>query len=170
MAIRRVTSPHVPEPPPERVLFLTGGIGITPVAGMLRALARHPGRRPDTVLVHCAPDADRFVFGGELRALAARESWFRLYEHHTRRKGRPEVGRLAALCPDWRGPGKAASGPGKEEAVDLDAVSRGLRAVVESVGATCSASRSSSASATKRKSAVKMTNGLSALVRKRAGV
>jgi ferredoxin-NADP reductase len=91
----------LPGPPPARLLFLTGGIGITPVVAMLRAVAGRTGRRPDTVLVHCAPDADRVVFGGELRAMAARESWFTLYEHHTRREGRLDRVRLGALCPDW---------------------------------------------------------------------
>lgn len=77
----------LPCPPPARLLFLTGGIGITPVVAMLRALALRTGRRPDTVLVHSAPDADRVVFGGELRAMAARENWFTLHEHHIRREG-----------------------------------------------------------------------------------
>jgi ferredoxin-NADP reductase len=101
----------LPGPPPARLLFLTGGIGITPVAGMLRALAQRPGRRPDTVLVHCVPDADRFVFGGELRDLAAGEGWFRLHEHHTRREGRLDPVRLDALCPDWRERETWACGP-----------------------------------------------------------
>ncbi|MGW2938438.1 ferredoxin reductase [Streptomyces sp. NPDC001156] len=91
----------LPDPPPTRLLFLTGGIGITPVVAMLRALAGHTGRRPDTVLVHSSSDADRVVFGGELHAIAARESWFTLYEHHTRREGRLDRVRLGAVCPDW---------------------------------------------------------------------
>ncbi|MGW1028197.1 ferredoxin reductase [Streptomyces sp. NPDC002577] len=98
-------------PPPARVLFLTGGIGITPVVAMLRALAGRTGRRPDTVLVHSAPDADRVVFGGELRAMAARESWFTLYEHHTRRAGRLDRVHLGALCPDWEERESWACGP-----------------------------------------------------------
>ncbi|MGI5196230.1 ferredoxin reductase [Streptomyces sp. CA-288835] len=101
----------LPGPPPPRLLFLTGGIGITPAVAMLRALARCSGRRPDTVVVHSAPDADRVVFGGELRAMAAREHWLRLYEHHTRGEGRLDLARLEALCPDWRERESWACGP-----------------------------------------------------------
>ncbi|GAB2456119.1 ferredoxin reductase [Streptomyces incanus] len=101
----------LPDPPPARLLFLTGGIGITPVAAMLRALTRRSGRRPDTVLVHSAPDADRVVFGGELRDMAARKGWLRLYEHHTRGEGRLDLARLDALCPDWRVRESWACGP-----------------------------------------------------------
>jgi ferredoxin-NADP reductase len=101
----------LPVPLPTRLLFLTGGIGITPAVAMLRALTGRTGRRPDTVLVHSAPDADRMVFGGELRTLAARESWFTLYEHHTRREGRLDRTHLDALCPDWEERETWACGP-----------------------------------------------------------
>ncbi|MBV7700556.1 iron-sulfur cluster-binding domain-containing protein [Streptomyces sp. TRM70350] len=68
---------------------------------MLRALAGRTGRRPDTVLVHSAPDAHRMVFGGELRAMATREGWLTLHEQHTHRHGRLDRACLDALCPDW---------------------------------------------------------------------
>ncbi|MGW1802777.1 ferredoxin reductase [Streptomyces sp. NPDC001984] len=90
---------------PRKVLMLTAGIGVTPAMSMLRALARSGGHDTadvDVVMVHSAPDAERTVFGAELRALHAGLSWFRLYEHHTRSAGHLTVGRLAALCPDWR--------------------------------------------------------------------
>jgi ferredoxin len=51
------------------------------------------------------------VFGGELRAMAACESWFRLHEQHTRREGRLDLVRLDALCPDWRERETWACGP-----------------------------------------------------------
>ncbi|MFB7329973.1 flavin reductase family protein, partial [Streptomyces sp. NPDC056190] len=81
------------------------GIGVTPVMSMLRALARSGGHDTadvDVVMVHSAPDAERTVFGAELRALHAGLPWFRLYEHRTRPAGHLTVGRLSALCPDWR--------------------------------------------------------------------
>ncbi len=101
----------LPDPPPARLMFLTGGIGITPAVAMLRALAVRTGPRPDTVLVHSTPDTDRMVFGGELRAMAARESWFTLHEHHTRRAGRLDRAGLDALCPDWEQRETWACGP-----------------------------------------------------------
>ena len=101
----------LPDPPSARLLFLTGGIGITPAMAMLRALAGRTGPSPDTVLVQSASDTDRMVFRGELRTMAARESWFTLHEHHTRREGRLDRARLDELCPDWEGRETLACGP-----------------------------------------------------------
>ncbi len=44
----------LPDPPPQKVLFLTAGSGLTPVMGMLRMLDRRE-TMPDVVLVHSAP-------------------------------------------------------------------------------------------------------------------
>jgi hypothetical protein len=54
----------LPEPPPARLLFLTGGIGVTPVAAMLRALTRRSCRRPDTVWVPARRTPGRPCCGG----------------------------------------------------------------------------------------------------------
>ncbi|MFE0254367.1 ferredoxin reductase [Streptomyces sp. NPDC059010] len=92
----------LPEPPPERMLFVTAGSGITPVAGILRTLAQR--RRPpgDVVLLHSAPDPEQCLFRAELTELAARSSWLRLGLTYTRADGRLTPERIAALCPDWR--------------------------------------------------------------------
>ncbi|RIV37617.1 ferredoxin reductase [Micromonospora radicis] len=86
----------LPQPAPPRVLFLTAGSGITPVAGMLRggALAG-----TDVVLVHSAPTADDVVFGPELRDLAERGA-IRLVERHTTVDGLLDVAELDTLVPD----------------------------------------------------------------------
>ncbi len=94
---------------------------VGPLAGRVEAvraetaevttLAGRTGCRPDTVMVHSAPDADRVVFGSELRAMATRASWFTLYEHHTRTEGRLDPARPDALCPDWRKRETWACGP-----------------------------------------------------------
>ncbi|MFI7024946.1 ferredoxin reductase [Micromonospora sp. NPDC049900] len=86
----------LPSPAPERVLFLTAGSGITPVAGMLRSGALDGS---DVVLVHSAPTADDVVFGPELRALAARGA-LRLVERHTSVEGLLDVAELDTLVPD----------------------------------------------------------------------
>ncbi|MEV5012061.1 ferredoxin reductase [Streptomyces sp. NPDC055692] len=101
----------LPDPMPARLLFLTGGIGIIPAMSMLRALAGRAGRRPDTVLVHCAPDADQVVFGRELQDMAAHESWFTLHEQHTRTEERLHPARLDRLCADWPERDTWACGP-----------------------------------------------------------
>jgi ferredoxin-NADP reductase len=95
---------------PDRLLFLTAGSGITPVAAMLRDLAAR-GRMPDVVLAHSAPTPEDVIFGAELRALAARFSRLRLYERHTRTGGRITMAQLRGVCPDWRERDVWACGP-----------------------------------------------------------
>jgi ferredoxin-NADP reductase len=65
----------LPSPAPERLLFVTGGSGITPVASMLRALWRDGGPREGqrVVLVHCARSLDDVLFLSELRAMKGLE-------------------------------------------------------------------------------------------------
>ncbi len=84
------------DPAPHKVLFITGGSGITPVMGMLRAGL---DRLEDVVLVHSAASADDVIFGAELRRLA-QNSRLRLVEQHTDDRGRLDVAALAALVPD----------------------------------------------------------------------
>jgi ferredoxin-NADP reductase len=89
--VLRLASPRgefvLPDPVPPRMLFLTGGSGITPVMGMLRTLAGGAAR-PDVVHVHSARHPDEVIFGAELRALPRRLSTYRLHEQHTERHGR----------------------------------------------------------------------------------
>ncbi|QNN53755.1 ferredoxin reductase [Nocardioides mesophilus] len=86
----------LPDPAPAKVLFVTGGSGITPVMGMLRSGL---DRLDDVVLVHSETKADDVIFGEELRALAA-AGRLRLVEQHTDEHGRLDVAALAALVPD----------------------------------------------------------------------
>jgi ferredoxin-NADP reductase len=86
----------LPEPAPAKVLFVTGGSGITPVMGMLRS-GLH--RLRDVVLVHSESTAEDVIFGEELRTLAA-DGRLRLVEQHTDRAGRLDVDTLTALVPD----------------------------------------------------------------------
>jgi stearoyl-CoA 9-desaturase NADPH oxidoreductase len=86
----------LPDPAPRKVLFVTGGSGITPVMGMLRAGL---DRLEDVVLVHSESDADEVIFGDQLRALAE-AGRLRLVEQHTDQDGRLDVAALASLVPD----------------------------------------------------------------------
>lgn len=97
----------LPEPAPKRVLFLTAGSGITPVAGMLRSGALTGA---DVVLVHSAPTAVDVVFGDELRQRAARGE-LRLVERHTAVDGLLDVAELDALVPDHLDRATWACGP-----------------------------------------------------------
>lgn len=103
----------LPRPGPTRLLFVTAGSGITPVAAMVRDLTARDGPL-DVVLVHSAPTPQDTVFGPELRRLAARLPGLRLHEHHTRTPGatgRLTAASVAALCPDWAMRTTFACGP-----------------------------------------------------------
>ncbi len=96
-------------PAPSRVLFLTGGSGITPVMGMLRN--RMTGDA-DVVLLHSAPTADEVIFGAHLRALGE-SGRLRLLERHTDAAGVLDLAaEMDVLVPDWRERQTWACGPG----------------------------------------------------------
>lgn len=105
------TLPEDPLPP--RLLMVTAGSGITPVAGILRALARRrfSGSAPDVVLLHSAPGPDEFLFRAELAALAARLPWLSVHARYTRGAGRLVPEHIGVLCPDWYDRETWACGP-----------------------------------------------------------
>jgi len=98
---------------PPRMLMVTAGSGITPVAGMLRTLAhrRFPGPAPDVVLLHSAPGPDEFLFRAELAGLAARLPWLSVHARYTRTAGRLVPEHMSVLCPDWYDRETWACGP-----------------------------------------------------------
>jgi stearoyl-CoA 9-desaturase NADPH oxidoreductase len=111
------------DPAPAKVLFITGGSGITPVMGMLRSGIN---RLHDVVLVHSERSADAVIFGPELRDLAARGR-LRLVEQHTDRDGHLDVPGLAALVPDLAERETWACGPsGLLDAVEQHWAGSGL--------------------------------------------
>jgi stearoyl-CoA 9-desaturase NADPH oxidoreductase len=89
----------LPDPLPERLLFVTAGSGVTPVMAMLRDLVARDAL-PDTVLVHLAPARDAVIFGAELRRLGDRLPALRLHEHHDDAHGLFDVAALDRLVPD----------------------------------------------------------------------
>jgi stearoyl-CoA 9-desaturase NADPH oxidoreductase len=91
----------LPDPLPERLLFISAGSGITPIMSMLRSLAGDDRLR-DVVHVHSAHTADGVIFGSELRELHARHAGYRLHERHSGEQGRVSAAQLDELCPDWR--------------------------------------------------------------------
>jgi len=97
----------LPEPAPRKVLFITGGSGITPVMGMLRSGL---DRLHDVVLVHSERSSDEVIFGAEIRSLAARGR-LRLVEQHTDRSGRLDVSGLEEVVPDLADRETWACGP-----------------------------------------------------------
>jgi ferredoxin-NADP reductase len=91
----------LPDPPPEKVLFWTGGSGITPVMAMLRTLHRR-GTMPDVVHIHSAPNRDQAIFRDERLELAEAHENLRVVENFDDEDGILDVGKLEKACPDWR--------------------------------------------------------------------
>jgi stearoyl-CoA 9-desaturase NADPH oxidoreductase len=98
------------DPPPDKLLFVSAGSGVTPIMSMLRHL-EHEGGLSDVVLLHSAKDEDDVIFGDQLRELAERHEGFRLHEQHTSEMGRMGAGDLDELCSDWRERVAYLSGP-----------------------------------------------------------
>lgn len=101
----------LPEPLPDKILFITAGSGITPIMSMLRTMDRR-GHVPDVVHVHSAPTEDAAMFRDELAALAERHEGLGLHLHLTRQSGRFELESLDEVCPDWRDRQVWVCGPG----------------------------------------------------------
>ena len=114
-SIVRLAAPEgefvLPEPPPERMLFLVGGSGITPVMAMLRTLDRR-GTMPDVVCHYSSPTAERMIFRDELDALEERNDGLVIHRLHTDTDGMLEMADLDSFCPDWRERETYACGPG----------------------------------------------------------
>jgi stearoyl-CoA 9-desaturase NADPH oxidoreductase len=100
----------LPDPPPEKLLFISAGSGVTPIMSMLRHLD-HSAELIDVVMLHSARFADDVMFGAELRELARRREGFNLHEQLTRDHGRMAPGDLDRMCPDWRDREAFMSGP-----------------------------------------------------------
>ena len=100
----------VPDPLPEKLLFISAGSGITPIMSMLRDLDRRD-EIPDVVHIHSAHTEDDVIFGKRLREIAERNDDFRLHLQVTGTDGRISPADLDDLCPDWREREAFLSGP-----------------------------------------------------------
>jgi len=101
----------LPDPIPEKLLFISAGSGITPIASMLRSLVRSD-QVGDVVHIHSARTAETVIFGERLQQLVDAQSGFNLHLRLTGKQGRVAPADLDDLCPDWRQRHTFASGPG----------------------------------------------------------
>ena len=101
----------LPEPVPEKLIFISAGSGITPIMSMLRELDRR-GEISDIVHLHSARTDDEVIFGSRLRDLDRRHDGYRLQLQLTAEHGRMAPQDLDDLCPDWRRREAFVSGPG----------------------------------------------------------
>jgi stearoyl-CoA 9-desaturase NADPH oxidoreductase len=90
----------LPSPLPERLLFVSAGSGITPIASMLRSLAAR-GELREVVHVHSSHTEEQIAFAHELKTLQTRYSGYELNMWISGERGRVNPERLSELCPDW---------------------------------------------------------------------
>ena len=100
----------LPDPRPEKPLFISAGSGVTPIMSMLRALDQDDKLR-DAVLVHSARTEEEVIFGPRLKELDRRREGFRLHLQLTAEQGRISPSDLEHICPDWRERETFLSGP-----------------------------------------------------------
>jgi ferredoxin-NADP reductase len=100
----------LPDDPPQKLLFISAGSGITPIMSMLHHLDGSDEVR-DVVVLHSARHTDDVIFGKELRALADKHERFRLHEQLTQDHGRMGPDHLDDLCRDWKEREAYLSGP-----------------------------------------------------------
>jgi stearoyl-CoA 9-desaturase NADPH oxidoreductase len=90
----------LPDPLPQRLLFISAGSGITPIMSMLRSIATR-GPIKDVAHVHCARTAGGVIFARELRELQHNHPGYKLHVRVTGEQGRVTPDQLDGLCPDW---------------------------------------------------------------------
>ncbi len=106
----------LPDPPPDKMLFLVGGSGVTPVMAMLRTLDRRSqenGRAmPDVVMHYSSPTEDRMIFREELDQLEQKHGGLTIHRLQTDVDGMLDLADLDEICSDWRERETYACGPG----------------------------------------------------------
>lgn len=108
----------LPDPVPEKLLFITGGIGITPAMSMLSSLIARKCL-PDSVHLHYSPNEFEVVFDKQLKEMAKSHSQYRPVRIFTQpadgiaslNEGRFSPAQLDRLCPDWKDREVFACGP-----------------------------------------------------------
>jgi ferredoxin-NADP reductase len=100
----------LPDPAPEKLLFITAGSGITPIMGMLNGLHRNDALG-DVVHLHSARRAEEVIFASRLRELSVAADGYDLRLRLTAVEGRLAPDDLDAQCPDWRQRHAFLSGP-----------------------------------------------------------
>ncbi|WP_295623842.1 ferredoxin reductase [uncultured Corynebacterium sp.] len=103
---------HLPEPPPEKLLFVTAGSGITPVMSMLRDLETRGGL-PDVVHLHSVHDRASLLFDDELDRLRAEQPGYALTVRETGVEGRLTVDEIKQMVTDVADRAVYACGPSK---------------------------------------------------------
>jgi ferredoxin-NADP reductase len=108
----------LPDPAPQKLLFISAGSGITPIMSMVRSLHRSDAI-DDVVHIHSSRDREGVIFAGLLDEINGSHQGYELHLQLTGERGRIAAGDLDRLCPDWRDRHAFLSGPAEM----LDAMS-----------------------------------------------
>ena len=100
----------LPDPLPEKFLFISAGSGITPIMSMLRALARRDALA-DVVLLHSARTPDDVIFGARAARDGLAPPGLSAARAGHGRDGPHGPADLDELCADWREREAFISGP-----------------------------------------------------------
>jgi len=91
----------LPEPLPDKLLFISAGSGITPIMSMLRSLDRRDELN-DVVHLHSDRSEEWVIFGDQLREIDRRRPGHQMHIQLSGEQGRITPDNLDELCPDWR--------------------------------------------------------------------
>ena len=116
----------LPDPIPDKLLFISAGSGVTPIMSMLRSLS-HQDAVNDVLLIHSARTEPEIIFGEQLTPREQKHDGFRWHKQLTGEMGRFEPARdLDEICSDWRERETFLSGPaGLIESVEEHFVAEG---------------------------------------------
>ncbi len=103
--------PSAPQQPPEKILLLSAGSGITPVMAMLRDLQER-SYGGDVVFLHICRNSEDLIFASALRKMASEFPALRLVLHFTQANGRFTPQSLLAAVPDAPQRSSWMCGPG----------------------------------------------------------
>ncbi len=102
----------LPNPLPERFLFVSAGSGVTPVMSMLRELERK-GVLNDVVHLHSERDDENVIFTDIFKGIEERNPGYKRQLRLTSKEERIRPEELDELCSDWRDRASFLSGPGE---------------------------------------------------------
>ncbi len=102
----------LPDPLPERFLFVSAGSGVTPVMSMIRELERRDALA-DVIHIHSERREESVIFADMLNGIEQRNSGYNRQLRLTAKDDRLGPPDLDDLCPDWRDRESFMSGPGE---------------------------------------------------------
>jgi ferredoxin-NADP reductase len=101
----------LPDPCPDKTLWVTAGSGITPIFSLLRELDRRD-HLPDAVHLYSIRRDEDFIFRDLLHDIEKRHPGYKLTAHLSSERGRLTPEKITEMVPDWEEREAFFSGPG----------------------------------------------------------